>query len=64
MKRMQDNPYPTISPGNSVTIQRVLIEPNNPSLIVIDGTNGSGNPESTILPIHLLGEGETQPEMG
>jgi hypothetical protein len=59
MKQMQDNPHPAISPRISVTFQRVSIEPSNPGLTGTDGTNGSGNPESTISPIDLLGEGTT-----
>jgi hypothetical protein len=63
MKRMQDNPHPAISPKISITIQRVPTEASNPSLIAVDGTNRSGNPESTISPIDLMGEGIAQPEM-
>jgi len=64
MKQMQDDSHLAISPMILVTIQRVLTDPSNPGLTVVDGTNGSGNPESTILPIDLSREGTTQPETG
>jgi len=64
MKRMQDNPHPAISPEISVTVQRVPTEPSNPGLTVVNGTNGSGNPESMISLIDLSREGTTQPETG
>jgi hypothetical protein len=64
MKQMSDNPHLSISPRISNTIQIIPTEPSDPSLIVTDGTNGSGNPKSMIFPIDPSGEGTTQPETG